>query len=216
MAKWYERNPIYDLRCAVGKGIQLPVRTSRHPLGAEKAMEFWARVEKNGRLVEAVALYDRLEAEAKAWAKVPRETKQQFAQRIEREGRQAEAESVRAELLASGLSEREAQVELVARLQPLDGSKTRAWETPDPWQAGRLFRKEADGDKWSALADGVKEEDRKRHEARNRVWAARYRRDERVALAAARKQARALKTPARDCVGSQEGQKLAMPTTSGR
>jgi hypothetical protein len=103
----------------------------------ETPADFWARAERVGLLLEALALYDQIAAGRK---QSRRETKKQFGQRIEREGRHAELERARAELLASGLTNRETQAELVNRFQPRDGTKTRAWETPDPWRQGRLCR----------------------------------------------------------------------------
>jgi hypothetical protein len=66
-----------------------------------------------------------------------RESEKEFWSRVEREGRLELAESTWAELLASGLLKRKAREELVERFQPLDGSRTRAWTTPDSWQCGR-------------------------------------------------------------------------------
>src|SRR5687768_10950792 len=120
---------VRDIRRAVQRRLKLP--GPKGPDDPEDAEEFWARAERQGRLAEALALYDRVAAGWAAEARVPRETKAQFWQRVEREGRRAEAERGRAELLASGLTRREAQEELVERFQPLDGSRTRAWPTPD-------------------------------------------------------------------------------------
>ena len=61
-----------------------------------------------------------------------RERKQEFWARVEQEGRREQAEAAWKALLASGLPSRQAQEELVARFQPLDGSRTRAWPTPRP------------------------------------------------------------------------------------
>src|SRR5262245_14636429 len=91
----------------------------------ESAAEFWARVERAGLLIEAIALYDEIAAEYAEWKHTPRETKKKFEERIECEGRRAEAERMRAELLASGLTQRQVQAKLLKRLQPLDGSTTR-------------------------------------------------------------------------------------------
>jgi len=109
----------------------------------EPPEEFWRRVERAGLLVAALDKFDKLVAMYTGHTRVRRETKKQFAERVEREGRQAEAEQLRAKLSACGLSQRQVQVQLVRRLQPLDGTKTEAWETPDPWLAGRLFRRKA-------------------------------------------------------------------------
>jgi hypothetical protein len=114
---------------------------------------------------------------------------------MEREGRQAEAERLRAKLLASGLTRREAQVKLVERLQPFDGSTTRAWETPDPWEGGRLFRNKADQDERLNIVKRAEDEDYDEEfdEAKNRIFWAELRRDERQALADARRRARDIK-----------------------
>jgi hypothetical protein len=175
------------IRCAVERRLTLPAPKSRE----ESAADFWSRVEEADLLVEALALYDAIAADWATSAEIPRETKTVFLQRLEREGRLAEAEHVLAELLAAGLSRREAQGELVERFQPLDGSATRAWATPDPWEAGRLFHKKADQDRLLArVADD--EEDSEYQEAEDRVAWARYRRAEGNALAAARRRARDL------------------------
>jgi hypothetical protein len=101
---------------------------------------------------------------------------------------------VRARLVASGLSQRETQAELVERFQPLDGSTTRAWETPDPWQQGRLFKKKADQQQvWERMAcDQDEDEEETVTEAENRWSWAERRREERQALADARRRAGAL------------------------
>jgi hypothetical protein len=203
MYQWYAQSQIYDIRCEVAQQLKLRavVKEGQH----EYATPFWARVEKAGLLLKALALYDELAAERAAWAAARRETKRQFEERVEREGRTAEAERLRAELLASGLSQRETQEALVERLQPLDGGKARAWRTPDPWQAGRLFRKH--GDQVALLArassyeddeddgddDEYDKEQAEDYKAWWRVECARRRRDERVALAAARRRAEKLK-----------------------
>jgi hypothetical protein len=112
--------------------------------------------------------------------------------RLEREGRHAEAERLQAELLASGLTKRQAQVELVKRLQPLDGAKARAWETPDPWEQGRLFKRKADQQKVleSVKHEEDEDEDEELSEEEDRLFWAELRRDERQALAEARRRAR--------------------------
>jgi hypothetical protein len=194
---------ITDVRFSLEKRLPgLPPCPTRY----ETPEQFWERVEKAGLLARALTLYDRIAAERAAWRQVRRETKQQFAQRVEREGRQAEADRLRAELLASGLSQREAQEELVARLQPLDGTRSRAWETPDPWLSGRLFRRKEDQRRLLYLAANSEaleyvydnEEDDQpdcedeEHDALKRIQWARQRRDERRALADARWRAREL------------------------
>jgi hypothetical protein len=182
---------IHDIRCEVQRRFQLP-----GPKGPDDpaAAEFWARAERQGRLAEALDLYDRIAADWAGWARVRRETKARFLERVEREGRRAEAERVLAELLASGMSQREAQEELVERFQPLDGTRARAWPTPDPWAAGRLFHKKADQDE--LLAAVSDEDEDEGSEAENRVDWARFRQTERLALAEARRRARALKAAA--------------------
>ena len=79
-------------------------------------------------LEEALNLYDTLAEADKEQA--PRETKKMFVERIAREGRQAEIENTRNELMEDDL--REIHAKLVERFQPLDGTKTRPWTTPDP------------------------------------------------------------------------------------
>ena len=118
MYKWYEHDEVNEIRCEVEERLNLPPAKKGE---YEPAAAFWARVERAGLLPQALALYDQLAAE-RAAERVRRETKKEFEQRVEREGRQAEAEHLRAELLASGLSQRQVQQELVKRLQPLEGS----------------------------------------------------------------------------------------------
>jgi hypothetical protein len=183
---------IHDIRSAVERRLNLPAPKGRR----ESAAEFWARVEQAGRLPEALALYDTIAADWAAWAQIPRETSAQFLQRVEREGRRAEAERALAELLAAGLTRREAQEELVERFQSLDGRRTRAWPTPDPWEGGRLFHKKADQDELLAAVSDEDEGDAEQTAAQNRVDWARYRQRERLALADARRRARELKAAA--------------------
>src|SRR5262249_19406011 len=129
----YEYCEVAEIRGRVVQQLpRLPIRKGTD----ESPAEFWSRAEQAGLLQGALTLYDQIAAGRRH---TRRETKNQFDQRMEREGRHAEAERARAELLASGLTNRETQVELVNRFQPRDGTKTRAWETPDPWQQGRLF-----------------------------------------------------------------------------
>jgi hypothetical protein len=186
---------IHDIRCAVERRLKLPPSKGRR----ESATEFWSRADQAGRLPEALALYDRIAADWAAWARITRETTVQFLQRVEREGRRAEAERALAELLASGRTRREAQEELVDRLQPLDGRQTQAWPTPDPWEAGRLFHRKADQDE--LLAAVSDEDNAEGSEAQNRVDWARFRQRERLALADARRRARELKTVASAAAG---------------
>ena len=183
---------IHDIRCAVERRLNLPAPKGRR----ESAAEFWARAEQAGRLAEALALYDRIAADWAVWARIPRETTVQFLQRVEREGRRAEAERALAELLAAGLTRREAQEELVERFQSLDGRRTRAWPTPDPWEGGRLFHRKADQDELLAAVSDEDEDDADQTAAQDRVDWARFRQRERLALADARRRARELKAVA--------------------
>jgi hypothetical protein len=73
-----------------------------------------------------------------------RESNQEFWARMEREGRRAQAETARDQTLAEGNSKRQTQSQLVAQFQPLDGTKTRAWPTPNSWERGREARKRPD------------------------------------------------------------------------
>src|SRR5262245_29229013 len=136
MAKWFELSVIKASRSQVEKKLKLPPYKGSNE---ETAAQLWARVEGAGQLVEAIALYDKIVADWAEWEHTRRETKKEFVERIEREGRREEVDRLRAKLLASGLTEREMQKELVERFQPLDGSETRVWPTPDPWANGRLF-----------------------------------------------------------------------------
>jgi hypothetical protein len=198
MANWYEYSEIKQIRARVSEQLKLYPRSGTSD--QEAATQFWGRVEREGKLCEALALFDELLAARMEYMHLPRETKQQFAARIEREGRHAEVERIRAELREIGLTEREVQKELVEQLQPLDGTVTRPWETPDPWQAGRLFRKKADQDRLVGFAtmvsDRYEDEDEddfaeRKHaeEELERLRCARLRQEERRALAAARRRA---------------------------
>jgi hypothetical protein len=213
MSKWYEQSTVKMLRCSVAEhleeqGLLLPSKDKN-----ESAAAFWERVDKAGLSVKAVELYDQFDAENAEWVHRSRETKKAFADRIEREGRQVEVEEERKKLLESGFSSREIHVKLVYQFQPLDGSHTRPWETPDPWAAGRFFRKKEDQSKF--LAEQQKDDSycpsskwryeweqmrQKEHFAsKNAKWlvdCAKWRREERVALANARRRARELKAAA--------------------
>jgi hypothetical protein len=150
MAKPHQ--PLYeiaDLRFLVG--VLLP-QLPKYQGGREPPEEFWTRVMNAGLLEAALAQFDRLVAMNKQPKPVRQETKKQFAERVEREGRQAEAEALRAKLLSCGMSQRQVQEALVQRMQPLDGTKTRAWATPDPWNAGRLFCRKAEQQRLLKLA----------------------------------------------------------------
>ena len=191
MAKWYELSAIRGIRSAVEEQLDLPPYKGPKDR-AETATEFWSRVERAGLLVKALALYDQLAAEGEEWRHIRRETKEEFAARIEREGRQVEVERKRTELVASGLSERDVQEELVACFQPLDGTETRVWETPDPWEHGRLFRRKRDQQELLELADDEDEDDAACRDARWRIECAERRQEERTALKKARRRAREL------------------------
>src|SRR5262245_32596264 len=186
---------ILDIRRSMEQELDnLPASNNKK----ESAAQFWARVEQAGLLIEALARYDEWAAELAEWRHTRRETKKEFDQRMEREGRQAEAERIRAELLASGLNQRQAQAKLVERLQPLAGGSTTAWQTPDPWANGRLFKKKPDQHLVLKLvkdADGTydENEDEEVTEARERLFWAELRRDERQALDNARQRAEAVK-----------------------
>jgi hypothetical protein len=196
MAESYRQNPIRMIRLEVGERLTLrPSGRFQGREDLEPPAYFWERAEDSGQLLQALALFDQLEAEERRKARVPRETKKTFTERVEREGRLEEVERDRTELLASGLGDREAQVELVARFQPLDGSVTRAWPTPDPWDSERLFRNKKEETELLRLAKTA-EEDPKVEQAKHRVWAAEARQRERVALAAARRRALVLKARA--------------------
>lgn len=189
---------VKDVRLEVERRLTLPPCAGR----TETPRAFWDRVEKAGKLAEALALFDRLTAEQRSWSQMPRETKTAFWARVEQEGRQADAEGALQELLASGVTLRDAQFALVERFQPLDGNETRAWETPDPWQRGRLFRRKCDQDALVALADYVDEEQARYDEAADRVAWARLRREEGLALAAARWRLREFRVPAESSIAS--------------
>ena len=185
MSKWYAWSDINWLREMVREELELA------ELEHETAPAFWARVEKAGLLIEAVELYDELAAERQG---MRRERKHEFEARVEREGRREEAERLRAELVATGMSQREVQEELVERMQPLDGTRTRPWSTPDPWQAGRLFRSKKDQEELRVQAGGHDQAAQKAEEAVMRIAFAKWRQEERQALRAARRRAYELRT----------------------
>jgi hypothetical protein len=183
----YVRSEIEELRKEVVERLKLPPG----PLAQyedERPTSFWERVEELGLLVQALEVYDQLAADAAEERGLKRETKKEFQARMECEGRLEEAERLRAELVASGLSQREVQEELVERLQPLDGARTRPWSTPDPWECGRLFRKKAfQIEMRSMAADDDEPSDAEL--ARFEIEQARWRQEERQALRAARRRA---------------------------
>jgi hypothetical protein len=102
--------------------------------------QFWEYVSRAGLLSQALTLYDQVAAKLREWAHTRLETVDNFWARVEGEGRRKEAELAQAELLQSGLCRREAQEQLVAKFQPLDGTKARAWPTPNSWEQGRMCR----------------------------------------------------------------------------
>jgi hypothetical protein len=189
---------IRDIRRAVDSRLKLPTPNaaafSGGPHANESPSAFWTRVERAGRLLEALDLFDQLRREHLARAHTRRETKQEFWARMKSERRANDAKSALEELLATGLSEREVQEELVQRFQPLDGTETRAWQTPDPWEHGRLFRCRGEYARLQYAATYTRPDSKA--EPKSRISWAELRRDERVALAAARRRARALRPAA--------------------
>jgi hypothetical protein len=188
----YERCEIEEIRLEVGKKIMAGPAKDRE-LAKVGPGNFWEKMQYYGRLLQALALFDEIARKRAAVKPVRRETKGMFAERIEREGRQTEVEKARSELLASGLSNREVQRELVKRFQPLEQVETRAWDTPDPWARGRLFQKKADFNRLLSQAR-PRLEDPIANTAYRRIRCAEIRREERVALANARRRARELMT----------------------
>jgi hypothetical protein len=147
-------------------------------------------------LEEAIASYDDFVEMRAELADVPRETRAIFWARVDREGRKPQAEQMQEKLLASGKTRRQTQKELVEQFQPLDGTETRPWETPDPWEAGRLFRSKEVQEQ--ILADNDEDDDGMyespaQKAASWRLECARWRSAERKALAAARQMASELR-----------------------
>jgi hypothetical protein len=177
------------IRVAIARRLSLPSLPGGK---TETPDEFWSRVEGAGLLRRALAIYDRIAARNEAWKHVPRETKAKFAERIEREGRRAEVEAVRAKLVASHMTQREIHAELVNRFQPVDGLQTRPWETPNPWECGRLLLRRADEEDLLVKEQGEDYDPAgtEQYEAENRLDQARHRRREAIALAEARRRAR--------------------------
>lgn len=66
-----------------------------------------------------------------------RESQKQFWGRVEAEERKAQAEAFYQELIDSSVSGRVARQRAVQVFQPLDGSRTVAWETPNRWEGDR-------------------------------------------------------------------------------
>src|SRR5436309_2620311 len=93
----YEYGEVSDIRHGVEERLEkLPAGKKKE----ETPEEFWLRVEQAGLLLEGIALYDQIAAEHAASRHIRRETKKDFEERIKRERRQAEAERLRAELVA--------------------------------------------------------------------------------------------------------------------
>jgi hypothetical protein len=143
-------------------------------------------VEKAGLLEQALIICDELAAQDAEEVRPRRESKKMFEERIAREGRQAEVDRERKDWLESGFSLRETQAFLVDKFQPLDGSKTCPWSTPDPWAAGRMFRRKEDYEKLLSEVDPFEAMRAKKKEVNYRWECAQWRRDERDALAKAR------------------------------
>jgi hypothetical protein len=183
---------IRDIRKAVERRLELPAPKSQY----ENSWGFWKRVDESGLLVRAIELYDRIAVGWEYWSHVRRETKEQFWQRVEREGRRAEAERALSKLLESHLSQRDAQEKLVECFQPLNGGQTRVWQTPDPWAHGRLFQSKQDQDAMLALAED-NEYASEQDIAQDRIKWARTRREEASALAYYRAQVPERKAAAR-------------------
>src|SRR5262249_7926554 len=106
----FEYCPMCALRAAVEARLNVPADQANRQGPHEAPTSFWSRMEAAGLLGEAVDLYDKLVVEQRTRPR--QETKQEFKQRVEKEGRQDEAKRLRAELLAHGLSQREAQEKL--------------------------------------------------------------------------------------------------------
>jgi hypothetical protein len=159
-------------------------------------------MEQAGKLCEAVELFNKIEIEHKKRAHTRRETIEEFEQRINKERRQKEAERLRRELLDQGLSLREVQEKLVETLQPMAGARTRAWQTPNPWNEGRFCRRKVDQEKLLALKRKPPSE---LDVANWRLQWAEHRMQERRALVAARRRAQALKAASQKVkTGSQD------------
>jgi hypothetical protein len=71
-------------------------------------------------------------------------------------------------------------------LQPLDGSATRAWQTPNPWNEGRFCQKKVDQEKLLSLNGKPPS---KEEMERTRLKWAQHRLEERRALVAAHAEA---------------------------
>jgi hypothetical protein len=208
MAEWFAKSNVYWFRQQAEDRLIEEKKLSPSRVKEETAAGFWMRMEKAGLLEEVLKLYDEIAESHAEWMHATRETKKMFAERIEREGRQEEVESERKRLSAEGHSLRKIHEELVDRFQPLDGSWTRPWTTPNPWENGRFFRKKEDKERLQAEIERGQEsnycpKNRWRYEweqmheekrsastnAKYRMDCAEWRREERVALANARRRA---------------------------
>ena len=191
MSKWFELSTEQGNRIEVAEQLGeeglLPFKGKD-----ETATAFWERVEKAGLLQKALDLFDELAKKEAEEARVRRETKKMFAERIEREGRQAEVEEKRQELMESGLPLRDIHQLLVLSFQPLDGSETQAWTTPNPWEAGRLCRKKEEQERLLRQEDPDGYHDKASDDSW-RLECLKWRREERVALVNARRRAWTLK-----------------------
>jgi hypothetical protein len=215
MTEWFAKSEVNYFRRQVENRLIEAKKLSPSKDKEETAAAFWVRMEKAGLLEEVLKLYDQIAESHAERAQTPRETKKKFAERIEREGRRNEVEEERQCLSESGYSLRQIHEMLVEVFQPLDGSKTRPWTTPDPWENGRLFRKKEDQNRLAAEIEGFDERDycpesRWRYEwkqmhqekrlassnAQYRIDCAGWRREERVALANARRRGLELKAAA--------------------
>jgi len=87
--------------------------------------------------------------------KARRESKRDFWARMEREGRTEEARAAESEMLAKGMYCSSMQVQLVRNFQPLDGSATRAWTTPNSWEHGRQYWKKPGPSTNALFLDGL-------------------------------------------------------------
>ena len=75
MAKWYEWSNVKWFRLRAEERLKdLPPAKDKN----ETAEAFWARVEKAGRLIEALELYDQIAEGNAKWVHLPRETKKMF------------------------------------------------------------------------------------------------------------------------------------------
>src|SRR5262249_27716556 len=95
MSKWFEYSNVNWFRRRVEDCLIEQKKLQPSKDKEESAVKFWARMERAGLLEEALMLYDQIAEINSEWVHTPRETKKMFAERIEREGRQAEVEEKR-------------------------------------------------------------------------------------------------------------------------